>query len=276
MGQNHAEGGRGVMKVSGKTVRRCLAALLVLCLVIWFMAGRWKQSSAEETAIPDDRLAVQAAAVLEGRYACLTFDDGPSENTAAILEILARYQAHATFFVTAQPINEPYFNQLPLIQTGGHQIALHSASHRYADIYKSSTAFWLDIKQLRQTLSAWVDVDQIHWLRFPGGSTNTISHRYGGSGIMKELVAQAEEKGYYWIDWNVCAEDATSSHPDAVAILQNIQKDAEGRDVCVVLMHDTAATGETVKALPRILDWFSQQGYEFCTVEQMYTMTKKE
>ena len=264
------------MGVPVKTVRCCLAALLLLCLAAFFLAGHMPHPAQEETAVPDDRLAVQAAAALDGRYVCLTFDDGPSENTAAILDALARYQAPATFFVTVQPINEPYFDQLPLIQAGGHQIALHSASHRYADIYKSPTDFWLDIKQLRQTLSAWVDVEQIHWLRFPGGSTNTVSHRYGGKDIMKKLVEEAEEKGYHWIDWNVCAEDATSAHPNAAAILQNIQQDAAGKRVCVVLMHDTAAAGQTVQALPDILAWFSEQGYQFCTVEQMYTMTKEE
>ena len=41
-------------------------------------------------------------------------------------------------------------------------------------------------------------------------------------------------------------------------------------------MHDTAAAGQTVQALPDILTWFSEQGYQFCTVEQMYTMTKEE
>ena len=50
-----------------------------------------------------------------------------------------------------------------------------------------------------------MDVESIDWLRFPGGSTNTVSHRYGGRGIMKTLKAQAEDKGYHWIDWNVCA-----------------------------------------------------------------------
>ena len=38
----------------------------------------------------------------------------------------------------------------------------------------------------------YVDVAAIDWLRFPGGSTNTVSHRYGGNGIMKALKAQAE------------------------------------------------------------------------------------
>lgn len=264
------------MGVRKKILCSCLVGLLVLCAAAFFLAGGKNKVLPEETTIPDDRIAVQAAAVLEGKYACLTFDDGPSENTDAILEILARYQAPATFFVTAQPINEPYFDRLPLIQAGGHQIALHSASHRYSEIYKSTSAFWLDIKQLRQTLSSWVDVEPICWLRFPGGSTNTVSHRYGGSGIMKDLIAQAEEKGYRWIDWNVCAEDATSSHPDADTIVHNIQQGAEGRDVCVVLMHDTAATGETVRALPDILDWFAQEGYQFCTVARMYTMTRDQ
>ena len=84
-----------------------------------------------------------------------------------------------------------------------------------------------------------MDVAAIDWLRFPGGSTNTVSHRYGGNGIMKALKAQAEDKGYHWIDWNVCAEDATASHPDAAQILRNIRRDADGQDTCVVLLHDT-------------------------------------
>ena len=87
---------------------------------------------------------------------------------------------------------------------------------------------------------------------------------------MKRLVAQCGEKGYEWIDWNVSAEDATSSHPDAGQILENIRAGAEGRDLCVVLMHDTAKTDATVEALPEIIDWFAAQGYHFCTVEQMY------
>ena len=70
--------------------------------------------------------------------------------------------------------------------------------------------------------SCVITVDAIHWLRFPGGSTNTVSHRYGGRQIMQQLKAQAEQKGYAWIDWNVCAEDATASHPNAAQILRNV------------------------------------------------------
>lgn len=86
---------------------------------------------------------------------------------------------------------------------------------------------------------------------------------------MQQLKAQAEQKGYAWIDWNVCAEDATASHPNAAQILRNVQNDAKDQSICVVLMHDTNATHETVKALPDILEWFAAKGYHFFTVQQM-------
>ena len=71
------------------------------------------------------------------------------------------------------------------------------------------------------------------------------------------------------MDWNVCAEDATASHPNAAQILRNVQNDAKDQPICVVLMHDTNATHETVKALPDILEWFAAKGYRFFTVQQM-------
>lgn len=91
---------------------------------------------------------------------------------------------------------------------------------------------------------------------------------------MKNLKEQAETKGYHWIDWNVCAGDAVGGHPSAEKIFENVKKEADGKAVCVVLMHDTAVTKTTVEALPRIIEWFKQQGYQFCTVEQMKTLTQ--
>lgn len=210
-----------------------------------------------------------AAQPLPEKWVCLTFDDGPSKNTRPILEILDKEQVPATFFVCAQDANEKYLPLVADIAAAGHQIALHSATHQYSKIYASTDAFWQDIRTLRQALEPYVDVAAIDWLRFPGGSTNTVSHRYGGNGIMKALKAQAEDKGYHWIDWNVCAEDATASHPDAAQILRNIRRDADGQDTCVVLLHDTKATGQTVKALPDMIAYFREQGYNFCTVAQM-------
>ena len=256
--------------ITWKRVGLGLVFLLGLCA-----AAYWRAAGAADrhTGIPDDTLAVQAAASAPARIACLTFDDGPSDNTAAIADILAEYGAPATFFVTAQEQNLHHFGQLPALLAAGHQIALHSASHRYDQIYADPTSFWLDIKALRQALEPYVPAEDLTWLRLPGGSTNTVSHRYGGRQIMQRLIAEAEEKGYRWIDWNVCGEDATAARPDAAQITRNVTEGAAGRDVCIVLLHDTAATAATVRALPDILAWFEAEGYRFCTVEEMFSMT---
>ena len=222
-----------------------------------------------ETAVPNDCFVAATAENARAKWVCLTFDDGPSPNTEPLLEILAREKVPATFFVCAQDINRDY---LPLVRTiaqQGHQVAMHSASHQYAQIYRSTDAFWQDIKALRQALEPYLNLGDLTWLRFPGGSTNTVSHRYGGRRIMEQLKEQTGEKGWHWIDWNVCGEDATAAHPDAAQILRNIQQDAQDKNTCVVLLHDTKATGETVEALPGIIEWFKGQGFRFCTVAQL-------
>ncbi len=252
--------------------------LAIVCLVVFCLGQLWMGWTRPVT-VPNDCFSADRATPEQARpqkMVCLTFDDGPSSNTEAILDILQKEQVPATFFVTAQEGNLPYYPLLKTAVQQGHQIALHSASHQYSKIYASSTAFWLDIKELRQQLEPYLDLDSIHWLRFPGGSTNTVSHRYGGSQIMSRLTREAEEKGYHWIDWNVCAEDATGSHPDAEQILRNIQRDAADHSICVVLMHDTKSTDHTVEALPAIISWFRQEGYVFCTVAQMDQLKNAE
>lgn len=266
-----------------RQLRRLLTGLAVSAAVGALAGLLWPAvfppEDACETAVPDTSFAAAPALAISGgdgdesgaqmKICCLTFDDGPSRYTRQVLDILAEHGARATFFVTAQDTNTLYLESLADIEAAGHQLALHSASHDYSKIYSSTENFWLDIKSLRQTIAQYADVKSIRWLRFPGGSTNTVSHRYGGRQIMQQLKAQAAEKGYRWIDWNVCAEDATASHPDAAQILRNIQNDAKDQPLCVVLLHDTNATHETVLALPDILDWFEAQGYRFFTVEEM-------
>ena len=203
------------------------------------------------------------------KWVCLTFDDGPSKTTPAVLDALNAAGVKATFFVVATGYNEKYLPLIADAAAAGHQIALHSASHEYSDIYQSSAAYWQDIELLKERISPYVNTTALHYLRFPGGSTNTVSRRYGGKGLMKQLKAEVEQKGWHWVDWNVCAEDATASHPNAAQILRNVQNDAKDQPICVVLMHDTNATHETVKALPDILEWFAAKGYRFFTVQQM-------
>ena len=209
-----------------------------------------------------------AAQPLPEKWVCLTFDDGPSKTTPDVLSALNAAGVHATFFVVATGHNEKYLPLLTEAVSAGHQIALHSASHEYSDIYRSSEAYWADIALLKERIAPYVDAESIRYLRFPGGSTNTVSRRYGGKGLMKQLKAEVEQKGWQWVDWNVCAEDAVGGHPSADTIYRNVVRETGQQTNCIVLMHDSASTRTTAEALPDIIRWYADQGFAFLTVAE--------
>ena len=104
------------------------------------------------------------------KWVCLTFDDGPSKTTPAVLDALNTAGVKATFFVVATGYNEKYLPLIADAAAAGHQIALHSASHEYSDIYQSSAAYWQDIELLKERISPYVNTASLHYLRFPGAA----------------------------------------------------------------------------------------------------------
>lgn len=204
----------------------------------------------------------------EEKVVYLTFDDGPSENTLKVLDILKQYQVPASFFVIAADNNREDLPILARTAAEGHCIALHSCTHSYKTIYDSPENFWHDIDQLKEAIAPYVSPAPTI-LRFPGGSTNTVSRKYGGSDIMKLLKTQAVQKGYTYVDWNVVAGDALGTKLSADSIYDNVVRDAVKHNTCVVLMHDTKATDNTVAALPRMIEWFQNAGYRFDTVDHL-------
>ena len=275
------------MKVEKKILFRS-GILLMLGLAASFLLGSFYAAApvigcreSDLTPVPDTEFLTPAesetpaASVLEElpappeKWVCLTFDDGPSKTTPDVLAALNAAGVKATFFVVATGYNEKYLPLIAEAAAAGHQIAFHSASHEYSDIYQSPDAYWEDIALLQERISPYILTDGIHYLRFPGGSTNTVSRRYGGKGIMSELKAQAEEKGYTYVDWNVCAEDAVGGKPSANTIYRNVVRETGEQTQCIVLMHDSATTRTTAEALPDIIQWYKDQGFAFCTVEQV-------
>ena len=209
-----------------------------------------------------------AAQPLPEKWVCLTFDDGPSKTTPDVLSALNSAGVKATFFVVATGNNDKYLPLISEAAAAGHQIALHSASHEYSDIYQSADAYWKDIDLLKERLSPYVRADGLRYLRFPGGSTNTVSRRYGGRGLMQQLKEEVTAKGYAYVDWNVCAEDAVGGKPSAGTIFRNIVRETGEQTQCIVLMHDSATTRTTAEALPDIIQWYKDNGFTFLTVEQ--------
>ena len=187
----------------------------------------------------------------------LTFDDGPSDNTLKVLKILKEYDAKATFFV----IGTAKLEYLPKIKKAGHAIGLHSNTHNYASIYKSANSYLKDIKKLSDKIEEKID-EKTMLLRFPGGSNNTVSKKYC-KGVMTELTTQVQIKGYAYFDWNVDSGDASGNNVAATRIKNNVLRQAKNKNSICVLMHDTAAKGTTVKALPGIIEGLKKQGYKF-------------
>ena len=260
--------------------RMRVAAFTLFAFVAGFAAGAAPGftgcTQQDLTPVPDTSALCPAAAAFADnagsaqpeKWVCLTFDDGPSRTTPAVLAALDAAGVHGTFFVVATGYNEKYLPLLTQAAAAGHQIALHSASHEYSDIYGSSEAYWADIALLKERIAPYVDAESIRYLRFPGGSTNTVSRRYGGKGLMKQLKAEVEQKGLQWVDWNVCAEDAVGGHPSADTIYCNVVHETGEQTHCVVLMHDSASTRTTAEALPDIIQWYADNGYTFLTVAE--------
>ena len=91
----------------------------------------------------------------------------------------------------------------------GHSIGIHTASHRYDIIYASLDNYYNDLEQVHSRIYNLTGVDT-KLLRFPGGSSNTISKKYS-EGIMSTLTKDVIAKGYQYYDWNVDSTDAISS-----------------------------------------------------------------
>jgi peptidoglycan/xylan/chitin deacetylase (PgdA/CDA1 family) len=187
----------------------------------------------------------------------LTFDDGPSDNTLKILKILKKYNAKATFFV----IGTAKLEYLPKIKNAGHAIGLHANNHDYSKVYKSTNAFLKDQQALSQKVEKIIG-EKVTIMRFPGGSNNTVSKKYC-KGIMTDLTTKVKLNGYSYFDWNVDSTDASGNNVPASRITRNVLNSAKNKNSICVLMHDTAAKGTTVKALPGIIEGLKKQGYKF-------------
>jgi peptidoglycan-N-acetylglucosamine deacetylase len=195
------------------------------------------------------------------KIAYLTFDDGPSNNTKEILDILKSYQIPATFYVNGSD-TEFAKEMYRRIVNEGHAIGNHTYSHDYASIYQSKEHFLEDFMKMEQLL-----IDTVGFapkiIRYPGGSNNTVSHKYGGKAIMDEIVLEMEQRGYIHSDWNIDSLD-TSKVKQSKNVIKNAVLDrAQGKNELIILFHDTEVKTTTVEALPEIIEELIKIGYQF-------------
>lgn len=177
----------------------------------------------------------------------LTFDDGPSSNTEAILDVLKEYDVKATFFVVGKT-DEQSVQAYQRIVAEGHTLAMHSYSHRYSEIYASKESFIQDLSMLQEYLYQVTGVWPRYY-RFPGGSSNAVSKVN-----MQDLIHYLDQVGITYFDWNVESGDAAGGWLAPEVIKTNCLGKIEILDECMILLHDAAEKDTTVEALPQVIE----------------------
>ena len=189
----------------------------------------------------------------------LTFDDGPGAYTNQILDILKKYDIKATFFVTNGGSDDDILREF----NEGHTVGLHTASHNY-DIYKSVDTYFDDLNKVQERVTR-ITGTRAKYIRFPGGSSNTIS-RSRCKGIMTILANKVTEAGYRYYDWNSLVEDAGACASRKVTdknacVLKYFKNTISYNKINVVLLHDIKSY--TANSLENMILYAKNQGYIF-------------
>lgn len=187
----------------------------------------------------------------------LTFDDGPNDpHTLRLLEVLARHDVHAMFFMIGR-----YVRQRPDIALevarAGHVIGNHTMTHPLL-IFESWAHTRTELVDCRAALTDAV-----------GAHSNLFRPPFGGRRPATLRIART--LGLETVMWNVTGYDWNA--PPAATIENKIERQIKGGDV--ILLHDGghkamgADRAQTVAATDNLIRRYRSQGYEFVTVPEM-------
>lgn len=175
----------------------------------------------------------------------LTFDDGPGKRTNELLDVLEKYNAHATFFVLGQKV-ENYPDEIKKMQKIGCEVGNHSYDHDDLSKLKKKGLQ----KQLKKTNDLVKDIT--------GHGVNLLRPPYGAiSDIMKDQLEMP------MILWNIDTLDWKTR--DAKKTIDSVMEDVKDGDI--ILLHDIHS--ETIDAAMKLIPLLQEEGYQLVTVSEM-------
>ena len=192
------------------------------------------------------------------KRAFLTFDDGPSENTAKILDILNQNKVKATFFVLGCNV-EKRPDLVKRMYDEGHYIANHGYSHKYSKIYSSKEAVLDEYNRCNDAVKQAIGEPEYnsHLFRFPGGLVG---------GPYADIKSQANDllsqNDIIHVDWNALTGDSETNDLSVDFELKRLNETTQNKNSVVILMHDSPNKSVTVDALPKIIETLKNNGYE--------------
>lgn len=171
----------------------------------------------------------------------LSFDDGPTpEITIWTLNILKQYNAKATFFCIGRNVEE-YPDIFNKIISNGHSIGNHTHNHLRG--WKTKTTDYVNnVTNASQLIKSKL-------FRPPYGQ------------IRPKQIKQITQKGFKIIMWTVLSIDWDKS-VTTKKCLKNVINNTSSGDI--VVFHDSIKAANNMQyALPKVLEYFSEKGYEF-------------
>jgi peptidoglycan-N-acetylglucosamine deacetylase len=190
----------------------------------------------------------------ENKIVALTFDDGPTNKTDLVLDILEHYGVKATFFLTGNEMNRAP-EQLDRIVAAGHSIGNHSYSHK--SLMFKAPGF------IRNEVEA----------------TDKIIRE---SGFQKKIFFRPPycKKLFYlpWylyrtnrttVTWDIEPDSKGGKNLTSEKIIENVKQNIKPGSV--ILLHAMYKSRETsLGALPGIIEWLQKDGYTLVTVNEMF------
>lgn len=197
----------------------------------------------------------------------LTFDDGPSETvTPVVLDTLKKENIKATFFLLGSRV-ELNPELVKREYNEGHYLASHGYSHVYSQIYASPQSVIDEYNRSVTAIRNAIGEQEYnpHLFRYPGGY-------WGGkyAEVKKQAKQLLDENDILHIDWNALTSDAAGAKTTEQFIAE-LEKTVPKHNSIVVLMHDAGNKQATANALPTIIKYFRDRGFEF---ENFYSIIK--
>ena len=202
-----------------------------------------------------------ASKKLNGKKVYLTFDDGPTDHSNELMDILDKYNVKATFFVV---VNSPkHAAELNRMVRDGHTLGLHSESHVYSKVYADLNSFKKDVSGVHDWVKRLTGYDAKYY-RFPGGSSNTVSNV-----SMSDCIDYLHKNGYEYFDWNALSFDAENTYLGTDQLNSNVLSYVRNNpEDSVVLLHDLQDQHNTIDALPDLIETLQSEGYELCALDE--------
>ena len=197
-----------------------------------------------------------------GRRIALTYDDGPNpEQTPRLLELLARYDAKATFFLIGKwAEREPALIREHI--AAGHAIGNHTYTHPTMPAHGA--------KRIREELRRCREAVEASGERFSTVDSEALMRPPYGRRRPGTLRTMREE-GYVPVTWSITGYD-WRGHITAKGITRHCLRAKDGD---IILLHDGGQDGpavdrsKSIESTEAILEHYSRQGYRFVTVPEL-------